>query len=379
MTDFTESATAAMLQSPFFGQLLMKMKHVAKDDLKPQTLAVSTDTLYYSPTFLSKLTAEEGVFGVCHELMHCAWMHLPRMKHYHDTGVGPDGKKYDHDKMNIACDYAVNDALRESGFTIPRKEVIEIALNPQKFPHTLTPEEIYCLMEDEDMPAGGGFDEHIEGEPDPMNPNAITATDVIRAGELAKAVGMLPAGIDRLLGELRRPNTSPWARLRRCVKSALRGYDTTTWRRLNRRMLTRGIGMPGPVANGAGRIGVVGDTSGSIGDEMLALFGRHLFAICEDAKPQEVIIYWTDTQVNQIDRVKKRSDLRKVFSNPIKGGGGTNMPVGVKAAEADKCDIIIVLTDGYTPFGEPSPVPVVWAITEAGPKSPHGENIHIAG
>lgn len=377
MTDFNTAATAAMLQSPFFGQLLMKMKHVSTTEIP--TLAVSHNTIFYNPNFLDKLTPEEGVFGVCHELMHVAWMHLPRMKYYHDNGIGPDGKPYSNEKMNIAADFAVNDALRVSGFTIPRKDVINICLDPNKYPYTMTPEEIYCAMPE--PPEGmSSMDGHnSDGEPDPLDPNTVTAADVIRAGELAKAVGSLPAGIDRLLGELRRPDSSPWNRLRRMVKNSLRGYDTTSWRRLNRTMLARGVGMPGPVANGAGRIGVVGDTSGSIGQEMLELFGRHLCAIRDDAKPQEVRIYWTDTRVNQIDVVKTSADLRRVFQNPIKGGGGTDMPVGVQAAIEDKCDCVIVLTDGYTPFGHPQKTPVIWAITEAGIRPPHGQHVHIAG
>jgi predicted metal-dependent peptidase len=384
MTDFNTAATAALLQSPFFGQLLMKVRHVAKPDLQPATLAISQDTLYYAPQFLEKCNDAEGVFAISHEMMHAAWMHLPRMKHYGDIGIGPDGKKYDHKKMNIACDYAVNDALRESGFTLPRKEVIEIYINPKKYPYTMTPEEIYCLLTDEECAGGGSFDGHIppEGSGDAseaLNPNAITAADVIRAGELAKAVGTLPAGIDRLLGEMKKPQSSPWAMLRRAVISSLRGYDTTTWRRPQRRMLVRGIGMPGPIAQGAGKIGIVGDTSGSIDREMLELFGRHIFSIMSEAHPQEVRIYWTDARVNQIDIVKNMSGLRKVFQNPIKGGGGTDMPKGVDLAIAEKCDCVIVLTDGYTPFGKPHKKPVIWAITTAGVEAPHGTSLHITG
>ena len=106
------------------------------------------------------------------------------------------------------------------------------------------------------------------------------------------------------------------------------------------------------------------------------LFAGHTASIMDEARPKEVRLYWTDTQVNQIDVVRSAADLRRVMGRPIKGGGGTNMPIGVQAAVADKCDIIIVLTDGYTPFCD-APVPLIWAITTQVTATGNGKTIHI--
>lgn len=396
MTDFHTAATALLLQSPFFGTLLMKVRH--EETKKISTLAVSTGRMYFNADFIGRLTDDEGVFCVAHEMMHLAWMHLPRMKHYADSGIGPDGKAYDHDRMNRAADYAANDALRASKVgAIPREEIIKICLDPQRFPHTMTPEEIYCELAKDDeanggKPSGpGAMDGHEVGQPGGIGDGEedgdgaggregdvpVTASDIIQAANVAKAtMGELPAGIDRLLGELTRPKTSPWSRLRKGVVTALSGYDATTWRRLNRRLIVRGIGVPGRTMTGAGRIGIVGDTSGSITEKILQLFGGHMGAIITDARPKEVKLYWTDAEVHRVDTLRTHAQLVTLMRKPVPGGGGTDMRKGIAAALADKCDCIVVLTDGYTPFCD-APVPVFWAITTS-VVAPHGTTIHIS-
>ena len=54
------------------------------------------------------------------------------------------------------------------------------------------------------------------------------------------------------------------------------------------------------------------------------------------------------------------------------------MPEGVEAAVADGCNSVVVLTDGYTPFGDPQPKPVIWAITSSGVTPPKDRQfVHI--
>ncbi len=413
-TSFKDCATALMLTQPFFATLLMKFKHVEDAGLRPPTLAVSADTIYYHPDFFSKRPDEEGIFGIAHEIMHAVYEHLPRMRHYIESGLGPDGKKYDHQLMNVACDYPINDSLFQSKVG---KLIAGCHHDPRRFPHTMLPEEVYCILAKERASSrpkpgsgpsgqgagaptpGGPGDEPGEGEPQPGEPGgdtggfdshiwqstatvapAVTNVEILEAANIAKATrGSLPAGVERLIGEFQKPVVSPWRQLRQFVASALRGFDQSTWKRLQRHMIVRGIGMPGSVANGAGHIGIVADTSGSIDAAMLQLFAGHMAAIIDDAKPQLVSIYWVDAKVHRVDKVRGGTQLRSLLGAGFKapGGGGTDMPKGVTAALRDKCDAVVVLTDGYTPFGDPSPKPVVWAITTPGHKSPHGKTVHI--
>lgn len=380
MSKFDDAVTSLMLTHPFFSSLLLKFEHVADDTVG--TAAIGLKKLIYSPAFFEKLSDNSATFVVAHEVMHAVHGHVPQLMQYQKSGVGPDGKPFNQRKMNMAMDYANNAALVADGFVFDNREV-SICLDSKYTQHML-PDEIYALLPDDKPDGGGGgggsgsggLDQHgVEG--DVEGESAIDASDIIAAAHHHKQVmGKLPGGMDRLLDSLRRPAVSPWSMLRRQISNVIGSGGTTSWRRLNRPMVVRGIYMPTRTGRNAGRVGVVMDTSGSISKEVLEKFAGHVAAIIDDAMPTEVCLYWVDSKVAGTGRVKTGAQLRSFIAKGAKGGGGTNMPKGVEAAEADKCNIIVVLTDGYTPFGNPSATPVVWAITTS-VRAPHGTTIKI--
>lgn len=385
MATFDDASSVLLLGHPFFGTLLMKMEHVPTTDI--ETLCVTRRQLKYNPDFLAKLSLDEAVFAVAHEVMHQAWQHLPRLQYFMDSGIGPDGKVLDAGRMNRAMDYPMNAALVDAkvGAAIPMDK-FRICLDQRRFPATMVPEEVYCILAQEEEKSGGGGAKGKDGEQaldqhdahsDADKEDAITPADVLQAASQHKAIkGEMPAGFERLLGELKKPEQSPWARLRNFITTSLPGHDASTWRRLQRRMIVRGVGMPGRTSQGAGRVGIVVDTSGSIGEEMLNKFAGHMAAIMDDARPRDVRIYWVDAAVHRVDEAKRSSELRAIMAKGAPGGGGTDMTKGVKAAEDDKCDSIVVLTDGYTPFCG-SAKPLLWAITSHNITAPQGITIHI--
>lgn len=381
---FEDAVAALMMSNPFFSTLLLKMEHVETTSIS--TAAVNRKQLLYNPEFLEKLDPDEVVFVVAHEVMHQAWQHLPRLENYLRSGIGPDGQELDPSLFNQALDYPLNHALVIGKVgKPPTKEHMgfDMCLDPSRFPETMTPEEVYCILKKEQDKKGGkgkgkgqALDEH-DAMTGAGEEGAITPADVMQAAQNHKAIqGTYPAGVERLIGEYRRPDVSPWRRLRQLVVTSMPGSDASTWRRLQRRYVVRGIGMPGPTQQGSGRIGVVVDTSGSIDEKMLQLFGGHMAAIMSDARPIEVLVYWTDAKVHRVDKITTPSQLRAMLSKSIPGGGGTNMPEGVYSAIDDKCDSVVVLTDGYTPFCD-APKPVIWAITSHNIKAPAGHTVHI--
>jgi predicted metal-dependent peptidase len=379
---FDDALTVLLLSQPFFGTLLMKMKHVASTDLP--TAAVSSDTLFYNPEWFNSMEEEEVVFVLAHEVMHQAWQHLPRLKHYLDSGVGPDGKNLDVQLFGAAMDFPLNASLVTAG--IGKMPKIG-CLDAHRFPEDMTPEEVYCILKkDQEQNGGRGNSGRGDGKPEAMDghdasdvdkPGALTPADVLQAAENHRAIrGSYPVGMERLLGELKKPEISPWRKLRNFIVKSLPGFDATSWRRLQRRLIVRRIGVPGRVAVGAGKVGVIVDTSGSIGQDVLNVFGGHMASIIEDAMPELLRVYWVDARVHRIDDVKNGTQLRALLAKPVPGGGGTDMRKGIQAAEIDKCDAIVVLTDGYTPFCG-STKPLMWAITSHNIKAPSGTTIHI--
>lgn len=386
MAIFDDAYTAVLLTQPFFGQLLTKFKIQPEPDASHvPTLAVSVDTLFYHPPYVEAMSDDECIAAITHEVMHGMFAHLVEMDMYHESGIGPDGKAYDQDKYNRAADYVINDLIKVNG-------IGELGAGwcwDAAYPHTMTPAEIY-----EALPSNGGgggkggsggkgsggpqsHDKHLfNGAAGNQKQNAIQPQDVQSAFETAKALGNVPAGIERLIGSIIRPKHSPWAMLRNAVITAMRGNDTTTWRRLNRHMLPRGVVMPGRTGFACGRIGVVVDTSGTIGDELLALFGSHVGAILTDARPKEIMVYWTDAAVHRVDTLRNGQQLRQMLGEPVPGGGGTDMECGIDAAVSDKCEIVVVLTDGYTSFTKGPRRPVIWAMTTE-VQAPYGRTIKI--
>jgi predicted metal-dependent peptidase len=381
MAIFDDVVTGLLMRHPFYGSLLMRLKHVRDDKLNPPTAAVTPNEIRWHPEFFASMSEPEALFVISHEIRHIVFGHLDHMRHFRAVNLGPDGKEFDQNKYNQACDYVNNDGLKVDGIG----KMPEIGLWDARYPHTMTPAEVYCLLDTPGNASSKGkpsMDGHEPGEDPALGGEApaITPSAIMQAANAHKALGRgdLPSGVDRLVGELRRPKVNPWARLRRLVTSRLSGYDRSTWNRLQRRMIVRGIGMPSSTGVRAGRVDVVVDTSGSIGQEMLSLFGGHMGAIMSDAKPDLMRVLWCDTHVHRIDTVKDGSALRTLLGKKVPGGGGTDMTRAVRTSLESKPDVIVVLTDGYTPFcGAPKGVQLIWAITESHKVSPYGETLHI--
>jgi predicted metal-dependent peptidase len=109
-----------------------------------------------------------------------------------------------------------------------------------------------------------------------------------------------------------------------------------------------------PVPN----IGIVVDTSGSM-SAMTRDSRTHLDEALSEVSSIVLSVgvpVWcaaVDAQVQGWVRVKAKSDVSKL----IAGGGGTDMCVGIKAAEEKKFDIIVLVTDGYTNWPTPETMP----------------------
>ncbi len=116
------------------------------------------------------------------------------------------------------------------------------------------------------------------------------------------------------------------------------------------------------------RVTVVVDTSGSISERELAQMVGEVAGIVA-AIGDVVKVLSCDAAVHEKTEIAqgRGQRFREKINKALVGGGGTDMRVGVKEAlaESPRPDIIIVLTDGETPFPEPADlggVPIVWGI-----------------
>lgn len=187
--------------------------------------------------------------------------------------------------------------------------------------------------------------------------------DIIRqkvATEIAnhsKNRGNVPGGLERWAKELLEP-TVDWRRelssiIRRSFAqvAGIRDYTYSRPSRRDSAMRSTGqsIVLPAMRQPAPPKVSIVIDTSGSMSDDMLSWAlsetqgvlrslgssGRNVKVISCDAKA-------SIQKVSRIDQVT------------LAGGGGTDMRVGIDAAlrDRERPDVIIVLTDGYTPWHE---------------------------
>jgi predicted metal-dependent peptidase len=95
------------------------------------------------------------------------------------------------------------------------------------------------------------------------------------------------------------------------------------------------------------RVAVVVDTSGSVSDAMLAQALGELKGVLRSGA--RVTLYSVDAEVHHVQRVFRGDPV------VLYGGGGTDMRVGIARALEDGHDLVVVLTDGYTPWPEVPP------------------------
>jgi len=378
----TKAKTALLLDSPFFGTLLLRFRTEERQDIS--TAATDGKSLFYNPSFINSLTGDFLKAVLAHEVMHVALLHHTRRE------------KRDAQKWNIAADLAINPLLIKSGFKLPQG-----ALLAQEF-KGMTAEEIYKRLPDDGQGQGQGQGGSGQGQggSDPGNMggvmdaphdgpegSALTAEERAQAEEsakiatqqaaqAAKAAGSIPGGIRRIVEEIINPRL-PWQDiLRRFINSVAK--NDYTWTIPNRRYISAGLYLPSMLSEQVGNIVLAIDTSGSIDNEALAQFGAELSAILDYINAELTVIY-CDAQIQKVETYTK-SDL------PLRlqahGGGGTDFRPPFKYVHENGLNpvVFIYFTDLQCwawPHEAPD-YPVLWAAYDSGETEvPFGEIMRI--
>lgn len=373
-----QAKTLLSLREPFFATILFRFPLQATD-IVPLAAATPRGTILYNPKTIEKLSVDQIVFLLCHEVMHVALSHSLRR-----------GRR-DHMIFNIACDAVINETLIELGIGEFIKGGVRF-----KGAQFRTAEDIYyeiyrkipaakflCdIVFAGDKIVGKGlkgdtlekareiYGEEIDDSElrDIENDIKLALAEAIakqkmmdseRTNGIGSAMGRFLAILeDYLLAE-----KLPWHELLARFMTKFVAQNQT-WRRPNKRFSDVYLPSVGKEARmGTMIVGI--DTSGSINQEMLCCFGRHLFDIIEECKPEEVIVIWCDYKIQKIE-THQYEDVPFKLEAP--GRGGTDMCeithwVNKNAPDSDAC---VILTDGQTDYpsiGEEK-VPTLWVITD---------------
>lgn len=230
----------------------------------------------------------------------------------------------------------------------------------------------------------GGMDEHdweraSKASEEDQRKLAEDIDRALRQGEtLRKRMGQGAGSEYGLFGDLLNVKLD-WRRiLRQFLTATCQSSGESSWSRTNRRMLASGdTYMPGEVGKTARHLVVVFDTSGScFGSAEMGAFVTQLTSIVRDVKPRETTVLYIDWELQ--GKQQFRNGQIAVQTIKPKGGGGTDMTQGFAwcAENRIKPDAMIILTDGFTPYGNPPGYPVLWAMTTK-QTAPHGLTINI--
>jgi hypothetical protein len=100
-----KARTALLLDHPFFGSLLFRLK--GRECRSIATMATDGVSLYYNPEFVDSLNPATLCGVLAHEVMHPGLHH-----HVRRSGRHPR-------RWNEACDYAINPLLLDAGLSLP--------------------------------------------------------------------------------------------------------------------------------------------------------------------------------------------------------------------------------------------------------------------
>lgn len=363
---------------PYVSTLLYSFKLVESDPREVSTMAVDTGwRLYYSPDFVMSESAEALATVLLHECMHCMFEHGRRFE------ALPSAEK-SHTLWNLAGDCAINQVLDDSHMQWTEVTPVRYEnIAEQGVDKAMSTEAAYLTMveyqkshpshqsEHDCGSLSGGTARRYELDPsDGENP----AADVNQQNNVLDSVSSailkadrdgedLPAALTRVARDRLEPQVD-WKKLLafnlRTAISNVAGRRDYTYSRPSRRQSSIAVHanqfifpamrQPQPPC-----VGIVLDTSGSISDDTLGLYLSEIRGIFSAVGVSSGLwVLPCDSKVHEIAKIKS-FDLTKVR---IHGGGGTDMSVGIYEALKirPRVNIVVILTDGATPWPDRKPV-----------------------
>jgi predicted metal-dependent peptidase len=396
--------SSMILGDPFIHEFILIMSKTAEESVKTMGVMVKNAVirLFYSCTFLAKLTDSEARWVLVHEVLHLV---------FHHCTVRASTDKRMHEIDNIAADLAINQLIPNTGHIMcPREEVIRPYFPKNLgFPEKLSKEQYFQLLLDKDKEDqekdksnpgddkddsqgnGGGGDKE-----DPQDPGKDKSTgggdeeedrpfkeqgDLVdshegwtdeeaeiidqmirsKVEELNKhdrCWGKVTGGLKEQILAAQKSQIAWWRLLREYLGLMVSTRKESTMKRPNRRF---GYPYPGTKRKHVDKILCATDSSGSISEDSLRRFLTEMNAIAE-SHPTDHVVF--DDGITQGPTPFTRR--RKTFE--FTGRGGTNFQPVMDLAVKGKYKSLVILTDGCAaPTEYPKGVKdVIWCLVDGG-------------
>ena len=394
---------ALMMSAPFFGTLVAYLDFKARwpEDWPsgaPCTASTNGKSLFYNPMFVLSLDHDQVCWVLCHEVMHPALSHIARLY------------ERDPEVWNEAADFVVNGAIDDFTKTTKsqasRWRMYENGLLDHKHDGK-TADAIYDeLMKQQQKSSNQGqgqgqgqgsqkpsqngngssnkqgisreqAEEDVRKGVTRMLPNPDAQADpaereaqerewadrLTSAVQVAKNMGTMPAGLERLIDEVLKPVVDWREVLQRFVKDTDR--SDYRWNRPNRSYIAGGIYLPGMYSEKMGEIVCVVDDSGSCYAEV-PQFISECIGIFNEMPGTLLHLISCDTEPTHVlDWEAGNDDPAFEPKVAVRGGGGTSFvkPFDMIQEKDWKPRCVIYLTDldGAIPGDDRNPgCPVLW-------------------
>ena len=351
---FEKARTKLVMFHPFFAHLMMSLPFVITDgesEKQVRTAATDSKQVMFGREFCDKLTPDELIGVMLHEILHAAYGHcLLFRRGYRDPKI-----------WNYAADFVVNLIIKQNNLKIPDKCLLD-----DKYKDMSTEEVYDILIKDaEEVMVNVLGDDLIDSgmsESEQKQQSQTWAERVLAAAQVATQQGKLPAGMDRFIDDIANPRIPWYEFLDNLVGEALR--DDYAFERSDRRFLQQGIYLPDLYNEGA-MVAVAIDTSGSIGEDELRIFLSEALGILGSKNVTRIRLMSCDAAIGFDKIVSPDSPI----PSKLGGGGGTDFrPVFNRLEKSkEKPQLLVYLTDlmGTFPKSEPE-YPVIWVTKEAG-------------
>ena len=391
---------------PYFATPLYNMGATSTSQI-PSAGVDAQGNLYFNPRIFDDWETDELFSVLIHEVWHVLLRH-------HTRGIrffGSQEKLTDQHKVwNIACDMEIHGGQMldryefplPGDYVCPRKYGFPTNQTAEWYAKKLLEEE-ECKEEEEGGEEGSGEGESGEDSSDSGNSDNSDNSDdsgdssgssdswggssmdgvqrsweeIAQDGEgytqeerneicrqkviedmkkfSSQQQGTLPGSFERWLDDALSPPEIPWeTKLRNLVRNAFITATGVTHETYSRSspivpILARGFGkapaLPGMGAPEVQAV-IVLDTSGSMGGGLLQSALSEIDGILRSCGGHRATVLSVDS------KVQKHQSISSAQEVIVTGGGGTDMRIGIEAALEcrPRPNIVIVLTDGYTPW-----------------------------
>lgn len=373
----------AQMRWPYISSVLFNLRLVETDSHLVQTMAVDAGwRLYYSPDFVMREDPESLATVLIHESLHCLMAHNERLASY------PEDARHPY-IWNICGDCAINQILDDAKMTwtesiqpVRYGNYEDVGIEPGMITETAYAKMLDWIQENKankdprfssaNCGSAAGGPSHVyeittthelypamDGEQQKGSRDRVAVA--ILSGNTDR--GTIPGGLVRWAQEHLDPQVN-WRKqlgvaLRRAVADIAGRRDYSYMRPSRRQHAMNLIGssvlLPSLRQPAPPKVSVVLDTSGSIGDDELRK------CVSEVSGIVRAVGFSSGVKVIPCDA---EAYPAQVFKNPhqlselkLVGGGGTDMREGIAAAigARQKPDVVVVITDGYTPWPDEKP------------------------